>query len=188
MARIDMPADRLTDYERAICYHTLPRVAHPVTFGLIVAYTVCLVEAVALLIYGLVSQNILLARIGSISVYVIVAFGVVTFMLRALINEIRTRRILGAAKGIPDAHPDDAADIPDPFAGHALLQHVRWTKGDLFPCTDNKGNIMFFVETDSSKPMYRLKDPQDNEVLRVRIISGQASFTLGSGGPSRVAV
>ena len=44
--------EHLNDFERAICYYTLPRVARPVTFGLIAAYVLCLAEAFAVFVYG----------------------------------------------------------------------------------------------------------------------------------------
>ena len=77
MARIDMPPEHLTDYERAICYYTLPKITHPVTFGLLAVYVVCIIEALGVLAYGATTHREGITRAGLLAVGGIVAFGVI---------------------------------------------------------------------------------------------------------------
>lgn len=186
MVKVETPPERLSDYERAMIYHTLPRLVHPVTFGLIVAYTLCLAEAIGLLVYGLVADSLFLARLGSYAVFAIVVLGVVMFLARALTNEFRTRRLLAGARLVPDADTPDG--WPDPFEDHILLRHASWAPGDLFPCINNDGDIVYFVETDPQQPLYRVKDPHDNELLRIQVLSGAVSFLIGGPDPCHVAI
>jgi hypothetical protein len=187
MPRIDMPPEHLSDYERAVCYHTLPKITRPVTVGLIVAYAVCFLEAVAVLLYGFVVGSERMAQIGSYWVIGIVVFGVVAFMLRALVNELRERRVLAVARGVPDAL-EDAEGIPDPFAAHLLLRRPLHARGDLFPCTDNAGILHYFVESLPSSAWWKVKDPQDHEVIRVHVQATSTSFSIGGTAPSRLSV
>lgn len=183
-----MPVEHLSDYERAICYHTIPRVTQPLTFGLIVVYTVCLVEAIFLLAYGFATKNSLIETVGIWSLAGIVALGIVAFLTRAFLNELKQRRALAAARNVPDPIVD-IGDIPDPFADHLLLRHPLHTRGDLFPCTDEAGNLMYFVESSPNSPWWKVKDPHDTEILRVRVESTRgASFLLSETRPSRLAV
>jgi len=186
MAKVESPPEPLSDYERAMIYHTLPRLVHPVTFGLVIAYALCLAEAIAVLAFGLFSESLLLARFGSYAVFAIIALGIILFLARALANDVRTRRLLADARLVPEA--DTPKDWPDPFEDHILLRHGGWNPGDLFPITDNEGNILYFVETDPQQPLYRVKDPHDNELLRVQVLAGSASFLIGGPDPCQVAV
>ena len=187
MARVDMPPEHLTDYERAICYYTLPKITHPVTFGLLAAYVVCIIAALGVLAYGVTTHHKGVTRAGVFAVGGIVAFGVVAFMLRALFHEFRKRRALAAPRGVPDVS-SDAADIPDPFENHLLLRHPLHARGDLFPCTDDVRDISYFVESAAHSPWWKVKDAHDNDVLRVHVESEATSFSLGGGVPSRLSV
>lgn len=187
MALAEPPPERLSDYERAICYYTLPRISYPVTFGLIVAYAVCLLEAFAAVIYGLLWDHAAFAKSGAAALGAIVVFGIVVFTLRALLNEVRMRRVLAVARGVPDAIAD-IKDIPDPFAGHFLLRHPLHTRGDIFTCTDNTGAVLYSVESAPHSPWWKVKDAQDNEVLRVHVKAEWWNFSFGEGVPNRLAV
>ena len=177
MARVDMTPERLSDYERAVCYYTLPRIIHPITFSLVVVYTICLLEALGVLTYGLLWDKDSIARMGAIALAGIVVFGIVAFTLRALTNEVRQRRLLAMAHNAPDTE-SNAQDVPDPFTDHILLRHPLHNRGDLFPCTDNDGNLAYFVESAGSSPWWRVRDAQDNEVIRVRILATASSFSF----------
>lgn len=187
MARVDMSPEHLTDYERAICYYTLPKITHPITFGLLAVYVVCVIEALGVLAYGVTAHREGVTRIGLFAVGGIVAFGVVAFMLRALFHEFRKRRALAAARGVPDVS-GDAEDIPDPFESHLLLRHPLHARGDIFPCTDDAGDISYSVESAAHSPWWKVKDAHDNEVLRVHVQAEAASFSLGGGVPSQLSV
>lgn len=187
MVRIDMPEDRLTDYERAICYYTLPRVTHPVTFGLIVVYAVCLVEAFGYFLYGFLWDRPGVAKIGMFALGGMIVFGIVLFMVRALLNEYGRRKALAVARNVPDAVAG-MDELPDPFAGHILMRHPIHNLGDLFPCTDSTGELFYFVETTPDGHWWKVKDAQDNEVLRVHVEARAGSFSLQSAAPSNLTI
>lgn len=187
MAQVDLPPQRLSEYERAICYYTFPKITHPVAFGLIVAYAVVVLEVAAILCYGLMTDNAAYTRVGSVAFAGVTVIGMVVFLGRALLNEIRMRKALAVARTVPDAI-SHVEDIPDPFQNHLLLRHPLHARGDLFPCTDNDGNIAYFVESAAGGPWWKIKDAQDKEVLRVRVEQGSASFTFGGNVPARLAV
>mgnify|MGYP006279766985 CR=1 FL=1 len=164
MPRAEQDADHhLTEYERAVCYYTLPRVVRPVTFGLVVAYTVCLVEAVAALLIGLLVESRVWTLAGAFATAAIVLFGLIVFMVRALINEMRQRSALAEARGVPDVLEDNE-DFPDPFAGHLLLARPNGARGHLYACTENDSTIRYFVSTGEHGRRWHIRDPQDNEV------------------------
>ncbi len=187
MARVDMPPEHLSDYERAICYYTLPKIANPITLGLVIVYVVLLVEAVGVVVYGLAVDADSLTRGGAVALGIIVVLGIVTFMLRALMHEVRLRRALAVARGVPDAIAD-IEDLPDPFAAHLLIRHPLHARGDLFPCTDNANKLMYFVESAPHSPWWKVRNPHDEEVLRVHVQAGSSSFLPRSGVPSRLSV
>jgi len=187
MARIEMPPEHLTDYERAICYYTIPKVTQPLTYGLIVMYTVCLLEAVFLLVYGLVKDNDLITKVGMWSLVGVVILGIVAFLARAFLNEVKQRKALAVAKGVPDAI-SNIDDLPDPFEDHILLRHPMHRRGDLFPCTDNSGTLVYFVESSLSSHWWKIRDQHDSEVLRVHVESTAGTFLLSGTFPARLAV
>lgn len=186
MARLELPPERLSAYERAVCYYTLPRVTHPVTVGLIAVFTVCLLEATGMLVYGLAWDAPRWTQLGCWTLGGVAVAALVTFMARALLNEVRMRRALAIARTVPDAI-SAIDDIPDPFADHVLLRHPLHARGDLFPCTDNEGAVVYFVESAPTSAWWKVKDAHDNEVLRVHAGSGAGSFSLGAV-PARLTV
>ncbi|HOV72938.1 MAG TPA: hypothetical protein PK967_03130 [Candidatus Hydrogenedentes bacterium] len=191
MARIDGPVHRLTEYERAVCYYTLPRLVHPLTFGLMAIYTVCLFEAAAILVYGVASDQDAARNLGAAAMAAVIGMGVVTFTLRALLNEVRQRWALAGARGLTERamNPDDseAADIPDPFASHVLLRRPLPAPSDLYACTDNDGNVMYFVEMEPGGETWRIKDAQETDIIQVRAEAPPGSFFM-EGQPARLSV
>lgn len=196
MARIDSPFERLTEYERAVCYYTLPRVVHPLALGLMGVYTVCLFEAVGALVYGVVSEQDRIRTFGAGAMAAVVVMGVITFTLRALLNEVRQRWALEGARRLATAEARTAAndsetfpesEIPDPFAGHLLIRRPMPAPSDLYACTDNEGNVFYFVEPGAHGDAWRVKDAQENDVVRIELEARVTSFSMG-GLPSRLAV
>jgi hypothetical protein len=187
MAKIEMPVEHLTDYERAICYYTIPKVTRPVTLGLLVAYVVCLLEAAFLLLYGLLTKNDLLVTSGVWALGGIVVLGLGAFLFRAFMNELKQRKALAVAKGVPDAI-EDIDDIPDPFAENILLRHPLYAKGDLFPCTDDSGKLLYFVESSAGSHWWKIRDPHDQEIVRVRVESNGGSFLFSESFPRCLSV
>ncbi len=186
MAQAELPKDHLTDYERAICYFTLPRVVAPITYGLIVAYAVCLFEAFGALVIGVLLKNSTWTTAGIGAVTAIVLLGVIAFYGRAVRNEVRRRKVLALAKGVPDA--GDAEDSPDPFANHVLLKHPVNAQGSLFCCTEENSTIRYFVEYDGHSRAWNVRTAQDEEACRVIIHGGSRSFLFGSGVLNNLSV
>ena len=158
--------EHLTEYERAVCYYTLPRVVRPVTFGLIIAYAVCLAEAAAALFIGLLIENQTWTVAGAFATAAIVLFGLLVFMMRALVNELRQRSALAEARDVPDALEDNE-DFPDPFAGHLLLKRPSDARGRLYACTEEDHTIRYFVASNTDGRRWNVRTPQDSEVCTV---------------------
>lgn len=192
MARIDDPPERLTEYERAVCYYTLPRVVHPLTFGLMGVYAVCLLESFAILLYGVLSERENATAMGAYAIAAVVVMGIVTFTLRALLNEMRYRwalagvqRLAEAAAGVMETLSE--GEIPDPFAGHILIRRPLPAPGDSFTCTDNMGCVLYFVEGTVEQNAWRVMDDAKQDIFRVEIEAGVRSFSMG-GLPARLSV
>ena len=189
MALAEMPRDHLTAYERAVCYYTLPRVTHPITYGIIVAYAVCLFEALGALFIGVFMENEAWTTAGTCALGGIVVLGLVIFTIRALLNEVRRQKTLALARAVPDA-PASAVDpdLPNPFGGHLLLKHPLYAPGTLFACTDNDASICYFVNSGPGKGTWNIRTAQDEEACTVRVLAGIRSFSFSPGQPRRLSV
>lgn len=179
--------DHLSDYERAVCYHTLPRTAHPLTLGLIVAYAVCLLEAVAAIGVGVYFERPAWLHIGAICLVGLILFGIVVFTLRAFLNDLRARRALAATDGVPDAR-ESAQDFPDPFANHVLLHHPSHTRGTLFSLTDDHESSGYIVEVAPSHRGWRIREVDSGQEIRVGVEKGGRSFRFGGVLPALAKV
>lgn len=179
--------DHLSDYERAVCYHTLPRTAHPLTLGLIVAYAVCLMEAVAAIGVGVYLERPVWLQTGAICFVGLILFGIVAFTLRAFLNDLRARRALAATVGVPDAR-ESASDFPDPFANHVLLHHPSHTRGTLFSLTDDHESGKYIVEVAPSHMGWRIREVDSGQEIRVGVEKGGRSFRFGGVLPALAKV
>ncbi len=179
--------DHITDYERVLFYYSIPKVTHPFTFGLIVAYALCLLEAVAAMVYGELADNELVAKIGLWSTVGIVVFGIFIFMARAFVNQLMLRKTLALSSGIPDA-PPDAEDLPDPFAGNMLLKYQRAKQKGGFDVLDNHGELEYKVETGPQGGWWKVNNKDGEEELRMRAQGGFSSFMLQESLPRRMSV
>lgn len=173
----------LSDYERAVCYHTLPRVRHPLTLGLILIYGICLVEAIAAIGIGVYFEQPWWLRIGSIALVILICFGLIVFTARAFINELHRIRALAAARGVPDAR-ESASDLPDPFEDHILLHHPSHTRGTLYSLSDNHNTDGYTVSTQSGHRTWTITDVTSNEALLVETIEHGKSFRFGLNLPA----
>ena len=176
--------DHLTDYERAVCYYTLPRVVHPISYGIVLAYGVCLLEAAGVLIYGIATQSPAFTRGGAIATVAVVLFGVIVFMIRALLNEVRGRRALLQARGVPDAGAAPA-DTPNPFAHHILLRRPVGGTGNI-ACAEIGGERTYEIQCDRSG--WQVKEGSTGDTFEVRLLKGAGSFSFDRGTPRCVAV
>lgn len=177
----------MTDYERAVCYYTLPKVVHPFTLGLLVAYAVCLFEAVAAVAVGLLWEQKTLMNAGLVAFSAMVVFGLVVFTVRAILNEVRQRRALAAARGAPDAL-SESDSLPDPFATHVLLRRSFFSRDTIQECTKSESPVAYFVERGSHGKSWHIQNARKEEVCHVKVLRGAQSFTLGRGLPAAYAV
>ncbi len=176
----------ITEYERAVCYYTLPKVTSPLTYGLLIAYAVCVVEAVAALVYGLATGNRSWIAAGTLALGCIVIFGMIAFTVRALINDWRKRAALAAAHYAPDA--SGAEDIPDPFAGHLLLRHPANIGLEEFDCVTNTGSIEYHVETKRANKHWRVSAAESKPLFDVLVEHGALHVAALTGRPIRLGV
>ena len=180
-------SDRISQYERAICYYALPRMVNPVTLGLLMAYTLCVAEALAALAYGVWAENDPWAKAGAASFIGLVLFGIVVFTGRALINEVRQRRFLAAARGVPNAQTD-LPDLPDPFAGHVLLCHPIDHPRRHFDCEADNASTRYHVDRAPARDAWEVSTEDGEEVCMVRVDKWAPSFALTQGSPWRMTI
>lgn len=187
MTQTKATSDHLSDFERAICYYTLPQVTSPMTFGLIVAYAVCLLEAIAATAFGLLRGDPTWTKWGTICFAGIVIFGVVAFLVRAFLNDFRQRRALASAQGVPDATAE-ALDVPDPFADHVLLRYPRHHTERTIDITDNSGNLRYTVEGTQRGRRWAVSGADGQEAMEIEAKAWARSFAFERGAPSRLVV
>jgi len=181
------PREHLSDYERVVCYHTLPRTSHPLTLGLIVAYAVCLLEAVAAIGVGVYLERDTWFRTGSVCFVSLIVFGLVVFTIRAFLNELRSRRALAAAEGVPDAR-ESAQDFPDPFESHVLLHHPSHTRGTLFSLSDDHDTSGYLVEMPTGQRGWKIRDMESGHEIKVQLERSGRSFRFGGVLPALARV
>lgn len=179
----------LTDYERAICYYTLPRLVTPTTQGAILLFGLCLAASVAVMLAAISFDQPRWLYIGAGAYGALVCYAILHFSGRAFLNAVRKRRILAEAEGVPDARTG-ADDIPDPFAGHVLLRHPIYYEGLLFACTERDASIAYFVDVAPNRAWWKIKSPQDTEICRVKVLSRSTSFQFNPTitYPARIGV
>jgi len=169
--------ERLTDFERAVCYYTLPTTVSPVTTGLVLIYAIVLLEAIGALVYGLLWDSMVYTEAGAWSFGIMVVFGLVVFTFRSLIFEVRRRRTLAMASAMRDTESIDET-VPDPFQRHTLLRmplHFAHTK---VACTDNDGAIRYTVERELPGVWTIVKNAEGVEHLRINIRKSATSFSF----------
>ncbi len=186
MPKLEDYTGKITDYERAICYYTLPKVITPITYGLIIAYGICLMEAVAAFLFGLYTQSPTWTGMGGAALVAIIVFGIITFIARAILNEVRTRKLLNVARNTPDSSDDD--DLPDPFANHTLLARPLNAQGTLFAITQGDASIQYFVDSSPDDTWWKVRSAEDEDLCLVRSLHGPKSFSFASGHPSQLGV
>ncbi len=179
--------DHLSDYERAVCYHNLPRTRNALTMGIIIAYGVCLAEALAAICIGVYFDKPTWLQLGAAAFVGLILFGIVVFTARAFLSELRARKLLAAAHCVPDAR-ESAQDFPDPFEFHVLLRHPAHARGTLYSLTDNHDTSGYEVETAPNHKWWNVTDVQSGEVIRVVAAEGGTSFRIGGALPSKAEV
>lgn len=174
--RTDVREDAITDYERAVCYYTLPRVISPVTMGLIGAYALCVIESLCVLAYGLHSGSLTWIYAGFYAFAGIIIFGMVAFTMRALMNEWRFRVALAIARNVPE--PARNRDIPNPFERHVLLSRPVAPDKEGFECLDGAGDISYCVEINRYNAHWHVRNAVDKTAFDVRSLHGSRQLDV----------
>lgn len=187
MTEPDAHDERLTEYERAICYSTIPRLTRPLTFGLIVAYGFVLLATFLLMAYGLNTEHAFWERWGPIAFGVVVVAGLFGFMARAILNQVHEGSALAAAKTMPNVD-SDFDELPDPFEGHVLLRYPRRYEGDTVSITDNRGRTVYVATRKDGGRRLELLDPSGETLLTVESSRGGRSFAFDVGVPRHLLV
>lgn len=182
----DAPPDTISDYERAVCYYTLPRVTSRVTLALVIAYAVCVFEALGALCIGVLFDNRTWTVVGAAALVALTLFGIVVFTARSVVSEVRRRRALAAAEDVPDA-PDHVVEsgeeIPNPFAGHVLLRRPAGMPNTLRRVTHAAAEPLAEVERAASGKTWVLRGPDGAEWCTARGAGGVPSFAFGTALP-----
>lgn len=189
MPYVEQPEDRISPAERAVCYYTLPRAATPVSAGMLAVFGVLLAEAAALLVYGAVADNDAWVRVGATALGILAVGGLAWFFLIALAKDVRRRRLLAAARRQPEV--PDPEELPDPFAGHALLKRPLRPAGSLFACSDNEGRIHCFVDVRRPRAFWRVSSPLSEPQFELMSLQGPRSFYLtpwSAAQPGRIGL
>lgn len=183
----DVDKDTLIrEYERVVCYYTLPKMISPVTAGLIAAYALCVIESLAALAYGTYIQDRTWTLAGMYTLAGIIIFGMVAFTIRAWLTDWRIRMALAVARNAPDAAEEE--DVPDPFEDHVLLSRPLRPAADRFPCLDQGGAISYHVEVKRYNAHWRVKDAHDTTLLDVRAVHGPGQLRVYAGKEHRASI
>jgi hypothetical protein len=183
----DAKEERLTEFERAVCFDTLPQVTRPVTLGAIAAYAAILAVAMAVLVYGVRAERAAWKAWGAAAVGIVVAGGLLGFTVRATANAVRRRAALAEAGGVPNVE-SGFDDLPDPFAGHALLRFYREGGAGPKVVTGNRGEAIYTAESRESGGAWDVLDPAGERIFRVEAAAPSRSFSFDAGTPSALRV
>lgn len=183
----DHKSERLTEFERAVCYDTLPNVTRPVTLGLIVLYTILLIASFLLMAYGLRTDHPRWELWGPRIFALVVMLGLIGFTLRAIANSVRKRAALAEAGVMPNVESGFDA-LPDPFAGHALLRFYRQQGVGPRVVTGNRGETVYTVVPRDSGHAWDIQDPTGERVFRVEAAAPSRSFSFDAGTPSALRI
>jgi hypothetical protein len=187
MAPTQAPPDHLSGYERAVCYYTLPKVISPVTYGIIAAYTVFLLQTLVLFIVALIAQSQTWTFIGGAALAAAITGGLLVFTLQALLNEVRRAKALAAASAAPGME-SEADEFPDPFAGYLLFQYPLDRPEIIYLCENDKKSIVYRAEEPAPPCLKRAYTPDGDEYLCLKALGGIRSFSFGRGLPARISV
>lgn len=187
MSKAEAQEERLTDYERAICYSTIPRVTHPLAYGLIVAYAMVVLLTLAFMVYGLRSEGSSWERWGTTVFGLTVAVGVVGFTLRAIVNQVYERSALAEAETMPNVE-SGFDDLPDPFEGNTLLRFRQYHEGDTLDVTDNRGRTVYTAVKSDQGRHWEVRQETDDVPMIISAQKGARSFDFGMGDPSQFVV
>lgn len=183
MPKIEMD-DFLSDYERAVCYFTLPKLVYYINPISVFIYFVGVIFAFILTFWGLVVGIQHLLYIGTLALIIITILGFLMFTGRALISELRWRKCLAEAHGSPS---EETLDLPDPFENHELyLIPQKEREKVLFPCVNRAGEIQYFIE--EKKHGWIVKDTMEKEICAITVKRSWFSIAFTPRAPKVIHV
>jgi hypothetical protein len=182
----DPKTERLSEFERAVCYDTLPQVTRPLTPRVIFAYTFALILTFAAMAYGVRTDIAAWTTWGRAAFAAVVIGGMIGFLYRALLNAVRQRAALVQAEVMPDV-ASGFDELPDPFAGHALLRYYRVANTNSKTITGNRGETFYTVQRTGAHD-WEVRDPAGELVLTVNASRSPRSFSFDWGMPSQFRV
>lgn len=178
---------RLTDFERALCYYSIPRVTSPLSLALIGVYVVCVLEAVGALAYGLLTDQAIWTQAGVIGLAGIVVFGIAAFFVRAVLNRVQEQRVTALAEGVPDASDEDDS-VPNPFADHVLLSYGWRDKGRDLEIVDEQGALRYYAHRHAGENRWVIAAADGSETFQAAYSDRPMSFSLGKGFPRELTI
>ncbi len=182
----DAKAERLTEFERAVCYDTLPHVSRPLTFRAVVLYALALILSFLAMAYGVRADIAAWKTWGTAAFAAVVVAGIVGFVYRALFMAVRQRAALAQAEEMPNVESGFDA-LPDPFAGHALLRYYRVGDADTKVITGNRGETVYTAARTGAHD-WEVRDPAGELVFTVQASCPPRSFSFDWGMPSQFRV
>lgn len=187
MTESDVQEERLTEYERAICYYTIPRVTRPLTYGLIIAYTGILLGSFLIMAIGLNAERPIWERGGTWAFGLTVVVGIVGFLARAIVNQVHERGALAEAESLPKVD-SEFDDLPDPFEGHVLLRYPKRYEGEEVDIADNRGRTVYTVSRNRDGRHWEIFDPSVHARISVESRRAGGSFAFDVGVPRHLVV
>jgi len=181
-----MQLEHLSDYERAVYYHTLPKVVIKIHVGVIGMFALALAAAGIFTIFGVSRGNSQWIQSGLIALALLIVGGILAFLYVALKNKLQLAHAQAAAEGMPDAdsHFDD---IPDPFSNHILLSKPLRSEPS-FSILDRKGTEIFSIEANPNENSFTAHHLEKQSVWTIVTIRKLLSFTFNPNAPSRISV
>ncbi len=179
MPKIEMD-DFLSDYERAVCYFTLPKLVYQINPVSLFIYSVFVIFSFALTFWGLLLGIQKLSYAGTIALVVITLLGFILFTVKSLVGELRWRKCLAEAHG---STKEETLDFPDPFEKHELyLISLKEKGGALSSCVNRAGEIQYFIEAKNHG--WLVKDALEKEICTIFIKRSWFSISFTYKKPS----
>ena len=157
--------DCINDYERAVCYFTLPHLIFHLNPILLFIYFASVILAFLITFMGLILANPYLSYGGTFALVIIILYGIIAITGRTLLNELRWRKYLAEAH---DSTSQVSLDLPDPFENHELyIIPLKEKQTSLCPCTNREGKIIYFIEEKEKRRHWIVKDSLEKEVYNI---------------------
>ena len=173
-----IPYNQISKQERLICYYTLPRLLHPFTVGLLIAYMLCVAEALGALVFGMITDQPAWTSVGAWSLGGIIVLGLAAFTARALLNDWRRRRALALARKAP--HTLDDSDAPDLFAGHVLLSKPRPSSAPETVAQEIGTNRCYSAKALKGHSRWHIFYPEANRVFDLSTVRVHGSYLFAT--------